>query len=84
MSSDPIERPVEDDDLDAILPVTDEVREGVLMERLAGLYSPLGPAGLVLLAIIVILRQLRIAVIELLLVVWHRIRRRPHGGAARS
>ncbi|GEM_PF-6656596 len=84
MSSDPIERRGEDDDLDAILPVTDEVREGVLMERLAGLYSPLGPAGLVLLGIIVILRQLKIAAIELILFVWHRLRRRPHGTAARS
>lgn len=84
MSSDPIERPAGDDDLDAILPITDEVREGILIERLAGLYSPLGPAGLVLLAIIAILRQLRIAAIELVLLVWHRIRRRPHGRAARS
>ena len=71
-------------DLDEILPVADEVQEEVLLQQLAWQATPAGIAGIAIVAVVGLLRQARIVLIELILAVWHLVRRRPAGGAPRT
>ena len=67
-------------DLDQLLPPGDEAQEEMIVAELAWLAAPAGVAGVVIVAVVALLRQAWIVAKEVIVALWHLTRRRPMRG----